>query len=328
MADQPINVVILAYEGDQTLDVVGPLDAFASAESTSPGSYRTKVVSLDGKRFLSETGLRIEPDCALGDAGPIDTLVLPGGASLRRSGTAEPIAEALRRIAPKLRRLVSVCTGLYGLALSGLADGRRVTTHWKFADDIQVRYPALRVEADAIFIKDGSLYTSAGITASIDVALALIEEDYGPQLSLAAARDLVVYVKRSGGQRQYSEPLRLQMRSSDRFQDLTNWMAESLDQDLSVDALASRVGLSPRQFGRRFLEAFGVTPAAQVEALRLDAARDLIIGSGAGIEQIARAVGFETADVFRRRFEREFGLSPTDYRHRFSAPMGENDAAV
>jgi transcriptional regulator GlxA family with amidase domain len=217
-----------------------------------------------------------------------------------------------------------MCTGLYGLAPSGLVDGRRVTTHWNFAADIAARFPKLRVEPDAIFIKDGPIYTSAGITASIDLALALIEEDFGNPLALAVARDLVVYLKRSGGQRQYSEPLRFQARAGDRFADLAAWLVDHLDEDLGVETLAARVGMSPRQFNRRFKTAFGAAPGHHVETLRLDAARERLIGARASIEQIAAAVGFRSDDAFRRAFDRRFGLSPTDYRRRF-APAKASD---
>jgi transcriptional regulator GlxA family with amidase domain len=319
MSDSTIRVALLGYDGVQTLDLSGPLDAFCSANGLRPAAYATVVVSLDGAPFASEAGLRITPDCALADAGPLDTLILPGGEGLRRPGMAARVAEAVRERAPELRRIVSVCTGLYGLAPSGLVDGRRATTHWKFAGDLAARFPAIRLEPDAIFIKDGPIYTSAGITASIDMALALIEEDYGPGLTLAVARDLVVYLKRSGGQQQYSEPLRFQARAGERFADLAAWMIDHLDQDLTVETLADRAGLSPRQFNRRFKAAFGAAPAHHVETLRLDAARERLIGSNATIERIADAVGFKSDDAFRRAFDRRFGLSPTDYRRRFAS---------
>jgi transcriptional regulator GlxA family with amidase domain len=318
MPDPAIRIALLGYDGVQTLDLSGPLDAFCSANGLRPGAYATVVASLDGAPFISEAGLRIAPDCALADAGPLDTLILPGGEGLRRPGVAARVAAAVRERAPGLRRIVSVCTGLYGLAPSSLVDGRRATTHWKFAKDLAARFPAIRLEPDAIFIKDGPIYTSAGITASIDMALVLIEEDYGPGLALAAARDLVVYLKRSGGQQQYSEPLRFQARAGDRFADLAAWMIDHLDQDLTVEALAARAGLSPRQFNRRFKTAFGAAPAHHVETLRLDAARERLIGSNASIERIAGAVGFQSDDAFRRAFDRRFGLSPTDYRRRFA----------
>ena len=319
MANPTIRVALLGYDGVQTLDLSGPLDAFSSASDLRPGAYATVVASLDGAPFTSEAGLRITPDCALAKTGPLDTLILPGGEGLRRPGVAVRVAAAVRESAPGLRRIVSVCTGLYGLAPSGLVDGRRATTHWKFAKDLAARFPAIRLEPDAIFIKDGPIYTSAGITASIDMALALIEEDYGPGLALAAARDLVVYLKRSGGQRQYSEPLQFQARAGDRFADLAAWMIDHLDQDLTVEALAARAGLSPRQFNRRFKAAFGAAPAHHVETLRLDAARERLIGSNASIERIAGAVGFQSDDAFRRAFDRRFGLPPTDYRRRFAS---------
>jgi transcriptional regulator GlxA family with amidase domain len=318
MSDQTIRVALLGYDGVQTLDLCGPLDAFSSANAMRRGGYTTSVVTLDGKSFTSEARLRITPDCALSDAGPLDTLLLPGGEGLRRPGVAARIAEALRDRAPNLRRLVSICTGIYGLAPSGLADGCRVTTHWKFVSDVASRFPAIRLTPDAIFIKDGPIYSSAGITAAIDVTLALIEEDYGSKLALAVARDLVVYVKRSGGQRQYSEPLRFQVQAGDRFADLAAWMVAHLEQDLTVEALAGRVALSPRQFNRRFKEVFGVGPAKQVETLRLEAACIHLTGSAASVQRIANTVGFKSDDAFRRAFDRRFGLPPTDYRDRFS----------
>jgi transcriptional regulator GlxA family with amidase domain len=319
MSDSAIHVGILGYDGVQTLDLAGPLDAFASANALRAGGYATVVTSLDGAPFVSEAGLRITPDCALDAAGRLDTLFLPGGEGLRRGGVAERVAAAIRLKAPELRRIVSVCTGLYGLAPSGLVDGRRATTHWRFATDLAARFPGIRIEADAIFIKDGPIYTSAGITAAIDVALALIEEDFGPALTLAVARDLVVYVKRSGGQQQYSEPLRFQSRAGDRFADLAAWMIDHLKADLTVEILAARAGLSPRQFNRRFTAAFGTAPARYVETLRLDAARERLVDSVANVERIAEAVGFRSDDAFRRAFDRRFGLSPTNYRKRFSA---------
>jgi|HubBroStandDraft_1064217.scaffolds.fasta_scaffold00101_28 transcriptional regulator GlxA family with amidase domain len=330
MSETAIRIVLLGYDGFQTLDLSGPLDVFDAANSLQPGAYETLTASLDGAPFASEAGLRIAPDCALADAGAIDTLILPGGAGLRRPGAAAPIAAALVALAPRVRRMVSVCTGIYGLAATGLLDGKRATTHWRFARDVAARFPAIRLDPDAIFVKDGALYSSAGITAAIDLALALVEEDCGPELALAAARDLVVYLKRPGGQRQYSEPLRFQARATNRFADLSHWIAANLDSDLSVETLAGRARLGPRQFSRRFKDVFGQTPGQQIEALRLDRARELLVGSGAGVTAIAGTVGFRSDDVFRRTFHRHFGLSPTEYRRRFasslSTPPGDFDA--
>jgi transcriptional regulator GlxA family with amidase domain len=321
MTHRSVRVVLLVYPGVQTLDVAGPLDAFAAANASRPQSYTVTTVSLTGTELVTESGLKITPDCALDEVPAIDTLLVPGGAGLRRPGVAESVAEALRSRVQSCRRMVSVCTGIYALASSGLLDGRRATTHWRFAEDVARRFPALRLDSDKIFIKDGQFYSSAGITAAIDLSLALIEEDFGPQLALAVARDLVVYVKRSGGQRQFSEPLKFQARASDRFADLAAWIAANLTADLSIEKLAARAALSPRQFNRRFTEAFGSNPSAKIEALRLDAARDHLTGSNATVEAIAAGVGFRSADAFRRAFDRRFGLSPSDYRRRFASAL-------
>ncbi len=330
MSESPIRVAVLGYDGVQTLDIVGPLDAFDSAATAVPGAYTCRVTSVDGAPFRSEAGLSITPACALKDAGPIDTLIVPGGAGGRRAEVAEVLVAALLAAAPRVRRIVSVCTGIYVTAAAGLLDRRAATTHWRFAADVARRFPSVRLDADAIFVKDGPYYTSAGITAAIDLALALIEEDYGPGLALAVARDLVVYLKRAGGQRQYSEPLRFQARGADRFADLAAWLVAHLAEDLSIERLAARTRLSPRQFSREFRRVFGMTPAEQIEVLRLDAARDHLTTSNANVGSIASAVGFRSDDAFRRAFDRRFGLPPTEFRRRFaprpSVTQGNNHA--
>ncbi|MDB5492960.1 MAG: AraC family transcriptional regulator, partial [Phenylobacterium sp.] len=220
--------------------------------------------------------------------------------------------------APRTRRVVSVCTGFYALAASGVLDGRRATTHWRHAADAAKRFPQVRLEPDAIFIRDGAFATSAGITAGIDLALALVEEDLGPSISLAVARELVVYLKRSGGQLQYSEPLRFQVRASGRLADLAAWMPGHLGEDLSIERLASRVNFSPRHFARVFKQTFGLTPAEHVEQLRLDEAAARLLASDLTLEAIAHSVGYQGGDTFRRAFERRFGVPPSAYRERFA----------
>jgi transcriptional regulator GlxA family with amidase domain len=332
MAVKTIRVALLGFDGVQTLDLVGPLDAFSSANEQKPGAYAPIIVGLDERPFTSEAGLRMVPDCALSDAGPIDTLILPGGAGLRRLGLATEIATAVRERAPTLRRILSICTGIYALAPTGLLDGRRATTHWRYALDVARRFPAVRVDPDAIYIKDGPIYTSAGITAAIDLSLAIIDEDHGPDVALEVARDLVVYLKRSGGQRQYSAPLRFQARAGDRFAALAAWIPDHLDADLSVGSLASRVRLSPRQFTRRFGEVFGSTPAQAVEILRLEAARERLTSSSSVLGRIGASVGFASTDAFRRAFTRRFGIAPVEYRERFhsspSTPSGASHAST
>lgn len=320
------HMLLLGFEGFQTLDLSGPLDAFAAANEQRPGSYRVTIASLDGLNFASEAGLRVCADRALADCGDIDTLLLPGGAGLRRPDINRAISAALARLAPDCRRVVSICSGLYGAAAAGICDGKRVTTHWRFAADLARQFPKIHIEPDAIFVKDGSLYSSAGITAAIDLALVLIDEDLGPQISLAVARDLVVYLRRSGGQRQYSAPLRFQARAGDRFADLALWIADHLQEDLSLERLADLAGVSPRHFSRRFKHQFGVTPKRKIEDLRLDAGREQLLTSAMPIATIAALVGFKSDDAFRRAFIRQFGLAPLDYRARF-APHGDRHAA-
>ncbi|HEY2124295.1 MAG TPA: helix-turn-helix domain-containing protein, partial [Chthoniobacterales bacterium] len=213
------------------------------------------------------------------------------------------IAKWVASRAPRIRRIASVCTGIYALAPSGLLDGRKVTTHWRFAQDLARRFPKLRVDPDALFLKDGPFYTAGGITASVDLALALIEEDHGPRVALSVARELVIYLKRAGGQKQYSEPLEFQINSTDRFADLTSWMLGHLRSDLSLEALARRAALSPRHFHRRFKQAFGGTPAVFVENLRLDEARRRLTERTQTIERVADSVGFHSDDAFRCAFQ-------------------------
>jgi transcriptional regulator GlxA family with amidase domain len=210
-----------------------------------------------------------------------------------------------------------VCTGIYGLAPSGLLDGRRATTHWRFAADVARRYPALRMEPDALFLRDGSFYTSAGVTAGIDLALALIEEDLGPKAAVRVAREMVVYFRRAGGQEQYSEPLRFQAQATDRFSELAAWMIGHLRHDLSIEALARRANLSPRHFHRLFTQSIGQSPATLVEHLRLDEARRHLTRSGVTVAQAAEAAGFRSADSMRRAFKRRFGLMPSSYAAHF-----------
>ena len=320
----PIRIGLLIYDEVQALDIVGPVDAFTAARldegrAEEQRCYETFLIGLTHKPCTSESGIVFQPHCSIRTAPPLDTLIVPGGRSMRLvPETSARISEWIRSQAIKTRRIASVCTGIYGLAPTGLLDGREVTTHWRFAHDLSQRFPNLRVIADAIFLTDGHFYTSAGITAGIDLSLALIEEDYGAQVALAVARELVVYLKRPGGQEQYSEPLQFQSRSTDRFADLAIWIKTHLEGDLSVEALAERACLSPRHFGRRFRDAFGLTPAAFVEELRLNEARRRLTMANQNIKGVADSVGFKSPDTFSRAFERRFGVKPSSYRHRFS----------
>jgi transcriptional regulator GlxA family with amidase domain len=315
---------ILGYADVQALDLIGPADAFAIANdhlraAGSTAGYKVVVLSLRRSAFAAESGVLLKPHTTLDHAPILDTLLISGGRGLRaREQYQKRVANWIRERHSSTRRIASICTGIYALAASGLLDGKRVTTHWKFADDVAQRFPRVELDANAIFIKAGKFYTAAGITAGIDLALALIEEDHGPELALGVARELVVYFKRPGGQEQYSEPLQFQTRSRDRLSSLAPWISAHLKQNLSIEALAERACLSPRHFARRFKQAFGVNPGEFVEKLRLDEARQRLTNSGSTIEGVADSVGFGSADSFRRAFERRFGVAPSVYRSRFA----------
>jgi transcriptional regulator GlxA family with amidase domain len=318
----PKRVGFLMYPEMQALDLTGPMDAFdAAVVSAGKGpaarGYELVTIGLEAGPMAAESGLLLKPQFTLATAPKLDTLLIPGGRGMRNAAVARKVSAWIMGLARRPRRIAAVCTGVFGLAESGLLDRRRVTTHWRYAQDLAQRFPAIEVDAGAIFLKDGPFYTSAGITAGIDLSLALIEEDYGLPVALAVARELVVYLKRSGGQEQYSEPLQFQTQSTDRVADVAGWIAANLDQDLSLTNLAAQAHLGVRHFSRRFLRAFGVTPATFVETARLDEARRRLAGRHRSIEQVAISVGFRSDDVFRRTFERRFGVSPSVYRSRF-----------
>jgi transcriptional regulator GlxA family with amidase domain len=312
------RIGILGFENLQALDLIGPADVFGSDALAAPEPpYEVVVIGVDRKRFTASNGVQFSARYLLPTTTTLDTLIIPGGSGLRTGRLASRVAEWIAARAPHIRRIASVCTGIYALAPTGLLDGRAVATHWAFVDDVQRRFPKLRVDGDALFHKDERFYTSAGISAGIDLALAMVEEDLGPEAALAVAREMVVYLKRSGGQNQYSEPLRFQVEASDRFADLAAWIPTHLRDDLSVEALARRACLSVRQFSRAFKDRFSMTPAAFVEEARLTEACRRLAARRSSIENVARSVGYASDDAFRRAFERRFGVSPRHYRSRF-----------
>ena len=319
------RIGILGYDGVVALDIAGASEAFASTWVEEDGkrvpAYEIVLLSLNGKPFVSESGIAFRPHRSVQGRLGLDTLLIPGGRGLREVPAGARVAEWLRRRAPRIRRVASVCTGIYALAESGLLDGRRVTTHWRFVEDVRARFPSLEVVPDALFSKDGRFYTSAGVTAGIDLALAMIEEDHDAATALAVARELVVYLKRDGGQEQYSEPLRFQVAATDRIGELVSWMRGHLDEDLSVEALAERACLCPRQFSRRFQQSLRRSPAAFVNEMRLGEAKRRLPLPGMTVARVARSVGFRSDDAFRRAFERLYGVSPSAYRRRFPAAL-------
>lgn len=326
---KPLRVGFLGFDDVMALDLVGPIDAFTSAyaeDSTSQTAncYEIVIIGLTRQPFVSESGIVFKPHKTIANAPSLDTLIIPGGTGLRIPETQRKAAEWIRSRAAKTRRVATVCTGTYALAATGLLSGRRVTTHWRHAQDLARRFPELKVDPNALYLKDGKFYTGAGITAGIDLSLALIEEDFGPRMALSVARELVVYLKRPGGQEQFSEPLRFQTQTVGRLADLGAWIRGHLRQDLSVESLAERACLSPRHFVRRFKDIFSTTPAAFVEDLRLSEARERLTLLDQTIESVANSVGFKSADAFRRAFERRFGLKPSSYRKHFSLRINKS----
>jgi transcriptional regulator GlxA family with amidase domain len=311
-------VLVLAVEGAESLDILGPVEVFDYADRRVPGSYRIDVVgpATDGQITMGN-GLRL-------GVGPLpeppprhDTQVVAGGAGARRA-TADPaIVDWIARASRRARRTTSVCTGSYLLAAAGLLDGRRATTHWDFCTALAERYPAVEIDPDPVWVRDGDIWTSAGVPAGIDLALALVEDDLGAQVALAVARELVVFLKRPGGQSQFSGALSAQQATRPALRELQAWIAGHLDADLSVAALAARAGFSERSFARAFRAEIGQTPAAYVETLRVERARALLEDGAESLEAVTRATGLSSSEVLRRAFHRRVGVSPAAYRERF-----------
>jgi transcriptional regulator GlxA family with amidase domain len=319
----PKRIGFIGFDGVVAIDLAGPVEAFDCAEIRGGQNglrkcYEVVTIGLSNRPFVAESGLVFIPQKTFKNSPPLDTLVIPGGRGLRNPKIGKPIAAFVKARAARTRRIVSICTGLYGLAKTGLLAGRKVTTHWHHAQEFARHFPELQIDDNAIFLKDGPFYTSAGATAGIDLALSLIEEDYGPRVAMTVARVLVVYLKRSGGQEQYSEPLQFQTQSVSRLSDLATWIVSHLSEHLSTEVLAAKACLCPRHFSRRFKAEFGYTPADFVERLRLDEARRRLSSGDNSIENVGLSVGFKSSDAFRRAFERRLEINPSDYRRRFS----------
>jgi transcriptional regulator GlxA family with amidase domain len=308
----PRDTAFLIFPDFQLLDMAGPLAAFQMAgydQDAAP--YRLRVISEAGGLVRSSAGVAVASETL--EEPPNDTLIVAGGAGARRGPVSSPLQDFLRRAATMSRRVASVCTGAYILAGAGLLDDRAATTHWRYAAALQRQYPRVRVDGDRIFVRDGAVWTSAGITAGIDLALALIEDDLGCDTARAAARQLVVYHRRPGGQSQFSELLDLDP-PSDRIRQALSFARTHLHAPLTVERLAEAACLSPRQFGRAFLAETGQTPAKAIERLRAEAARLRLETSPEPIERIARGVGFADPERMRRAFLRVFGQPPQALR--------------
>lgn len=320
------KVVLVVYDGVQSLDVSGPYEVFAAASriamldaTVDVAPYLLEVVGESEGFVQTDSGLRLGVDRGWrGLRGAVDTLLVAGG-DPRAAMQNAPLLEWLGRMQGRTRRIGSVCSGTFVLAEAGLLEGRRVATHWRAAEMFRQSYPEVELDADALFVRDRELATSAGVTAGIDMALALVEEDLGSEIALAVARELVVFLKRSGGQSQFSALLAAQGGAESPLGDLAEWIALHPDADLSVEALASKVAMSPRNFARVFLKETGTTPAKFVEKARVDAVRRGLARRDLPLESIARDCGFSNGEHMRRTFQRHLGVAPSDYRRSFEA---------
>lgn len=329
----PHRVLILAAAPAQLLDVTGPAEVFAQAGHlrgdrggvVGPGAaariYDVEIHIVPGEGLRDTSAgiglLSSVSEAQLRDGEGYDTLIVAGGEGSRRRCGEAPILDLVRALAARASRVVGVCTGSFILAEAGLLDGRRVTTHWRWCSALAARNPGLAVDPEPIYIRDGHVWTSAGITAGMDLTLALVEEDHGHALALAVARELVLFLRRPGDQKQFSTVLSAQSTPSLRLGDLLAWMNENLDGTLSVPELATRARLSPRTFARAFLAETGMTPARMVERMRVEAARRMLESGRVALSVAARSCGFQTEETMRRAFIRQVGVPPGDYRERF-----------
>jgi transcriptional regulator GlxA family with amidase domain len=313
------SVVIITPPGGHSLETAGPSDVFAEAMEQAPGraEYQMRVMAIDPGPILCASGLRILPDRTIHDPDePIDTLIVAGPRIIPKLPVSPALLAWLRRRTPTIRRYGSLCTGAFLLGEAGLLDGRRVTTHWRYAADLVSTYPLAIVEKDHIFVRDGALFSSAGVTAGIDLALALVEEDHGRKLALAVARHLVLFLKRPGGQSQFSVHLAAQIASRSPIEQSQEWIRDNPGADLSISRLASQAGMSNRNFARVFHKEAGMTPADFVEATRVDAARRSLEETTIPLQTIAKSFGFAGTDAMRRVFLRHLGVGPGTYRQR------------
>jgi transcriptional regulator GlxA family with amidase domain len=323
----PRRVVMIVFPDAQILDVTGPLEVFAQAsravaESATAGraatGYSVEIVAREAGGICTSSGIQIVADRAFRDVrGPVDTLIVAGGRGTVAALADRALIRTIQRVAPRARRTASVCSGAFLLAEAGILDGRRAVTHWNACDLLAERYPRVTVMRDPIFVRDGNVWSSAGVCAGMDLALALVEEDHGQALALTVARWLVVFLKRPGGQAQFSEELRAQSVEHDTLREVQVYAQRNLAADLRVGALARRAAMSPRNFARVFLREIGETPARWVERARIEGARRALEVSAEGVDAIAGRCGFPSAEIMRRAFLRRLRVSPSAYRARF-----------
>jgi transcriptional regulator GlxA family with amidase domain len=314
-------IELLAYPAVQLLDVTGPLQVFATANTLAtkqgqPRPYDIRLVAPSGDSVTASAGVALLAQPLSHPETSVDTLVVAGGDNFNETLADPELVDWVRGRSRQARRVVSICTGAFILGASGVLDGRRAVTHWLYCAELAQRFPEVRVESDSIFVRDGAIWTSAGVTAGIDLALALVEEDLGRALALAVARYLVVFLKRPGGQAQFSATLSLQV-AEDRFGALHEWISTHLAEDLSLAVLAGRAGMSERSFSRHYAESTGLTPARAVERLRVEGARRLLLDTRLPVKRVSQRCGFGSEETMRRSFVRLLSATPQDYRARF-----------
>jgi transcriptional regulator GlxA family with amidase domain len=333
LAGVPLRpVVIVAYPGVQSLDVVGPLEVFSgagrAAESLGrPGGYRVTLGSADAAAVRAESGLELTTAPLPDPAAPIDTLVIPGGDGAQVARHDEALMGWVAAVAPRCRRVATVCSGAFLAAQAGLLDGRRVTTHWARAAQLAVEFPAVDVDADPIYIRDGPYWTSAGVTAGIDLALALVADDLGVDVAQTVARWLVMFLHRPGGQTQFATPVWLPRAERSAVRAVQSLVESAPGGDHRLPAMAAAAAMSVRHFARVFAQEVGETPARFVERVRLEAARRELETTGATLDVIAERCGFGTAETMRRAFQRRMGVAPDSYRRRFRVVARERTPA-
>ncbi|HKC16440.1 MAG TPA: DJ-1/PfpI family protein [Steroidobacteraceae bacterium] len=334
MANATRRIVVLAAPGSQILDVVGPAQIFVRAAEhhatrapEAAPAYRVEVVSANSESVVSTNGgFRLVADNPLHrTTGAIDTLLVAGGSAVEADEVSAAAVDWVRQQARSVRRIGSVCTGALLLARAGVLDGRNATTHWKWCGHLARNYPTIQVDPYPIFVRDGHVYTSAGVTAGMDLALALVEEDFGARLALEVARDLVLYLRRPGSQAQFSAALAMQYTDRRPLRDLETWVLENLRKTLSVETLAARVAMSPRNLTRVFSRELDMSPAKFVERLRVEAARRRLEESEVSLDRVAGECGFRNAATLRSVFRRTLQTTPGEYRERFGRSARRRD---
>ena len=314
---RPLTVRIFIFPGVRLLDVTGPIEVFTSANDFG-GRYRLELVSADGGDVITSGGTRLGSDLAVGDLGrPSDVLIIPGGPGWERLIKDDAFLDVVRELNERSRSTASVCTGAFLLAAAGLLDGRRATTHWRDAGQLALRFPAVRVEPDAIFVEDGRLMTSAGVSAGIDLSLAIVEKHDGAQVARAVAKDMVVFMQRPGGQSQFSVRAQAPHTRHETLRRVLDAVVEDPAGSHTLSAMARRAGLSARQVTRLFDHEVGMTPARYVEQVRLEAARAMLETGDDTLEVVARRAGFGSPESLRRAFTRHLGVVPSAYRASF-----------